>query len=572
MTTRETSPKGKKGQTGLKIGVLLTLLLTLLVLMVYFCFYWQKLNNREKLASFLPAERTIAFLEYNLSPGRADSQKLLELAGQNELLAGQLAELESMVPSAALFRQWYSGKGGLGLLASADGHNYTPVLFLGRRDDAALQAWIEGLKLDPHLDSVREDQYLGQKLISFENGQLFYLLWTQDFLIVADDRETLELIARTVSGREPSLRSQPDYNQLSSALPEQNIGFLYLNRSRALEMFSKNTRFLSNRLSVFQLYFPFLNIFSSEAASIRLENGDGRPAYLEIKHLALYNRNYTPGSQLGEFPFHEVEYGYSGRLESYLPDNLILMAGGANLLDQRNKLQAYFQNSGGLNQLLFAGAMQKVEDILSTSSQAAELENNFFPVFQKNHLFYLSREEGGRDRVPDNWSFGLLVESDNPEADLLKLRKLILAVGPKLAAELTARPMPVTLPDGTTGNELRAELQEPAFQSMTLAGREVEQIIFNGDFSIVVWADPEQKMLVISNSMATLEKIIGRTGEQAAGPQPFLISNPTEIYFLDLGQLAQSFPQMKAFLPAGTLRIERKFSSVGQLSIVKLVF
>lgn len=572
MTTRETAPKGKKRRTGRRIGALLALLLALLILMVYFCFYWQKLNNREKLASFLPAERTIGFLEYNLGPGREDTQKMYELAGQNPLFAKQISEIKTLIPAGELFYQWYSGKGGLAVLTTPNGQGYTPVLFLGRRDDAALKAWIDDLRLDSRIDTLRDEQYLGQTLISFQNGQIFNLLWTRDYLVVADNREALEQIAGTVAGKQPALRGQPDYNQLSSALPEQNIGFVYLNRSRLLAMLSKNSEFLSGRLAMFQLYFPFLNMFASEAASIRLENGDGRPVHLEIKHLSLFNRIYRNDARAGQFPFDEVDYSYSGRLERYLPANVVFRAGGANLLDQRNKMQVYFQDSSGLNDLIFAGTLKELEDALSSPPQMADLDNNFFPIFQKNHLFYLGRDGQEAANKMGPWHFGLLIESDYPEADLLKLRKVVLAAGPRLTSQLTARPVQFTLPDGSTGTEMRAELQEPAFQTLSLAGEDVEQIVFSGDFSILLWADPESKLLVVSNSVGDLEQIIGNRANGKTAAAPFLMTNPTESYLIDLDRLAHSYPQLQSILPAKSLQMDRKFSSVGLLSITRLGF
>lgn len=364
MTPKESRQKGKKLHLSRKIGAIFLILFTILVLLVFFCYYWQKVTNREKLASFLPAESTVAFLEFNLSSGRMDAQELLKLAGENVQLAQVIDSANALIPSQDIFHKWYNGKGGLAIISTPNGRDFQPVVFFGRKDDTSTAGWVKSLTLDPKTDAVLDEDYYGQKLISYKSGQSLHMLWTNDYLIVADNQQVLEIIAQTVAEQTASLRSKPDFNQLSGALPEQNLGFLYLNRSKLLEGLTKNDQFLPGRMALFKLYFPFLNMLSSEAITFRLQNEQGDNPFLEMQHLSLYN-DTKKGGTAGIFPFSDVDYFYSGRLEKLLPGGSIVHAGGANLLDQRNKMQAYFKESAGINDLLFSGLVSSYRTLLA---------------------------------------------------------------------------------------------------------------------------------------------------------------------------------------------------------------
>lgn len=571
MATREPHSKGKKLHLSRKIGAIFLILFTLLVLLIFCCYYWQKITNREKLAAFLPADSTVAFLEFNLSGSRPDAQELLQLVENNPLINQFIDSTTALVPNQDVFQKWYNGKGGLAILTIANQQSFQPVIFLGRKDDAYTADWIKSLMLDPNSDAVLDENYYGQKLISYKSGQSLHLLWTNDYLAIADNQQVLESIAQTAAHQQDSLRSQPDYNQLSAALPEQNLGFMYLNRSKLLEVLTKNDQFLSGRLSLFKLYFPFLNMLSTEAVTFRLESPQGQNPFLEMQHLSLYNKEKGNGAG-GPFPFTEVDYFYSGQLEKLLPQGAIVQAGGVNLLDQRNKMQAYFQDSSGLNDLLFSGLLSSFQNLLSSSREKADLDNNFFPVFQKEYLFYLCNAHEKPAPTEKHLHWGLILDSDYPDSDLLKIKKILLAIGPKLAAELLAKPVPMTLPDGTIGTEIKAELSEPVSQIVNISGKRVEQLSLAPEFNIYLWADPENKLLVVANSDDDLKQIFENQSQKDATVIDYDLNRPSEAYYIDFQELTHNYPAFKSLEPLNYLKAARKYTSVGMLSTYQLGF
>jgi len=555
MSKAESPSKNRKIKIGGRLGGLLLAAMVLVLLVIFGIFYLQKISEREKLAGYLPADRTVAFLEYNLEPGRQDASRLTSLLLQNNWLKQLNDGMQSFIPYPDQFQKWYSGRGGLTILSSPNQQDFRTALFLGVADNDRVTDWIDSLLLDKTSDAVLDEDYYGQKLISFRKGQYMNILWTKDYLVFSDDKEVLESIAGALTGKTLSLHTLPSYNQLSSALPEENLGFIYLDRNKLLSVLSRNETFLAGRLQLFKLYFPFLSLISTEAIAFQLDNPAAEHPTLTAKHLALFDPSQLPDKSL-----FETEYFYHGDLEKLLPPGNLLLAGGANLLDQKNKLQSYLTAASPLNNLIFQGALNSVRDLAGNSTGNFDLDSDFFPLFQKDYLFFLDVAAAGK------YNFGLLVQSDQPANDLLKMEKFILAVGPQLASRILAKPVAVTLPDGTTGSEIKASLNAPTISRTETAGLPIEQIEFAPDFSLYLVADQDKKLLLVTNSPGTIQDILQQAPNAAQTAQDYGLDKPTEAYFLDTGKLPALLPAAAALKPLQYIKAARKFTEIGILS------
>jgi hypothetical protein len=535
------------------------------VIIIFGYFYISKVDQREKLAAFLPADRTVGLLEYNLDQNRQDAREFQKLALQNPVLKNISDWLNFLVPSPELFQKWYSGRGGVAVLTSPNGQDLRGVLFLGISDPGQVEQWFNALLLDKTYDAYLDEDYFGQKMIGFRKSQSVQILWTKNYLAFSDDREILEQLAQTVAGKQLSLAALPAYHQIYSALPEQNLGFLYLDRSRLLQVLGKSDRFLTGRLALFKLYFPFLNLMDREGMALRLEHDQQGQPVATIRHLALFNRSLLPDQNL-----FETSYFYDSHLEKLLPASTLLLAGGDNLLDQKNKLQSYMSGSSTINDLLMGGVESSLGDLLGTSSAPVNPDADFYPLFQKNYLFFADAV------TPGSYNFGLLLESENPGNYLPKLEKLLLAVGPKIASLLLAKPVKYTLPDGTTGTEIRADLSEPLISTTRISGQDIEQIKFAPQFSLYLGANQEKQILAASSSSADLVKILqGQSGNEANAAnavQKFALDKPGEVYYLDLVKLSAVWAPARELDPLKSLKVARKFTEIGILSTYQFGF
>lgn len=533
---------------------LLALVGVLLVLAIFSIFYWQKITAGEKLAKLLPADRTLAFLEFNLDPSRSETAELQKLLAQNPVVQAQFNYLISLAPHGDLFWQWFNGRGGVALLSNIQGQRIENVLFLQKTNQEKTLNWINELVLDPKNDVVLDEDYYGQKLISFRSGQTYNLMLTSDYLVLAENRDNLKLIAETIAGNHPRLREIPAYNQLISALPDQNILFLYLDRDKILSVLGRDNQFLAGRLANLKLYFPFLQLFSIEAIAIKLDHNQENKPVLSAKHLALFNQSKFPSPNL-----FATDYSYQGKLEYLLPEGAFFQAGGVNLLDQKNKLQAYFKNNSTVYDLLFSGAISGLRDTLQSPGKKIDLDQNFFPLFPQEYLLFAQMGE-------DKPELGLIFQSENTANDLLKLKPLLEAFGPKLSAIFDSQVSPITLPDGTEGSELKPELVAPSTSTITVKGKTVEKMSISSGYNLYIFADQQSKVILVTDTLSVLENVIGKT---SASLKPnYGLDKPTEVYQLNL----TLSPYATFLKPLTSIDIARKFTEIGLLSTYQLGF
>jgi|GEM_PF-4542970 len=537
-----------------RLGGLLAIVGVGLVLTIFSIFYWQKITAGEKLAKLLPADRTLAFLEFNLDPSRTETVELQKLLAQNPLVQGQFNYLMSLAPHGDLFWQWFSGRGGVAILSNAQGQALENVLFLQKTNQEKTLNWINELVLDPKNDVVLDEDYYGQKLLSFRSGQTYNLMLTSDYLVLAENRDNLKLIAETISGNHLRLHQVPSYNQLISALPDQNILFLYLDRDKILSILSHNSQFLSGRLAQLKLYFPFLQLFSTEAIAMKLEYNDQNKPILVAKHLSLFNQSKFPSPNL-----FATDYSYQGNLEYLLPEGAFFKAGGVNLLDQKNKLQAYFHNNSTVYDLLFSGVISGLRDNLQSPGKKIDLDQNFFPLFPKEYLLFAQMGEAKPE-------LGLIFQSENTANDLLKLKPLLQSFGPKLAAIFDSQVTPITLPDGTEGNELKPQLVAPVTSTITVKGKSVEKMSISSGYNLYIFADQESQAIIVTDTLSVLENVIGKTS--ASLKLNYGLDKPTEVYQINL----TLSPYATFLKPLTSIDIARKFTEIGLLSTYQLGF
>lgn len=187
-------------------------------------------------------------------------------------------------------------------------------------------------------------------------------------------------------------------------------------------------------------------------------------------------------------------------------------------------------------------------------------------------MFYISNAREKPAPAEKHLHGGVILDSDYPDSDLLKIKKIILAFGPKLAAELLAKPVPMTLPDGTIGTEIRADIGEPTSQMLNISGQRVEQLSLATEFSVYLWADPENKLLVVSSSDDDIKEIIGKQAQTGPNIIDYGLNRPSETYFINFQELTNNYKAFANLEPLQYLKVARKYTAVGMLSTYQLGF
>ena len=530
-------------------------LIALIVIGVFGTFLWQKVFFREQIARFLPYDHTIGFVEFNFDPSRPEADTLSQLASKNPLFKD--FKPLALIPQNELFWKWYGGRGGLALISSSNGQSISPVLFLKVQDEANLRTWLKSMQINPNLEQLIEQDYYGQKLISLHSGPTFNGLLSDGYFAIAESQELLKAVAEAKAGHTVALAGHPEYGQVYSALPQQNLAFAYFNLAQTLETLSHTPAYLSRNLSNFQLYFPFLHLFKSYGIALYLDQDEQKQPLLIAKELILFGDKPVSSPNL-----FQVNYSFDGSLLGFLPSAQewggyqLASFGGANLLDQKNQLQTFLQNRSYIYDLLFSGALSQMRDTLFDSS--TDLEKDFFPLFQDQYLLTITQKSPEARPV-----FSLITKSKDTVSDQAKLSKLLTTIGTKMSLTLNAQKTKLTLPDGTTGNESKAPEFKPTTTSISLGTVSVQKISLSTDFAIYLAASGDYLLASTDSDWLTLA-----LSKQAANNSNWNhtdLVKPTEFYQLNLPALG-----LNMLKPFNQLEITKKFTDIGTLAVYRL--
>lgn len=519
-------------------------------------FFTHKIQNRVELPKYLPEKETIGFIEFNLNQNTQDKTALKTLISQNLYTSSFVENILSMIPDINSFNNWFAQKGGLAFLNNSEKHQLNFLLFLKYNNKDLVLNWLNNLRLDSDTDLLLSEDYLGQKLYSFKSGLTYQILLTNNYLVVSDDLSQLKLIARTAENKEQSLWKNKDFSDILSAINDQDLAFIYVNRLKLLDNLSKNNLFLAQKLDLFKLYLPFLSIYSADSYSVQFQRENNK---LIIESLSKFNIDNFPTKDL-----FATDYFYQGILEKYLPENTLAQFGGINLLDQKNKLQAYFSNKSTVYDLFFAGVLNNLKSFLQDNDTSIDLDQDFFPLFAKEYLFAVTGKEDNK------FDFHLILNTNFPERDLNNLTKILLVVIPKYLAQIEVKPVKITLPDGTEGTELRADLKEPQIKEILINNLPVKEIIFSDSFQIYLLPEIDKDLLFISTSQNQLK--LALNGNNKTKNLSQTLSKATEKYYINLSQIEKYFPKIVVLKPIQSITIARKFTEIGLLSSYELSF
>ena len=546
MKRNNSHPKTRK--TARLTGVLL-LIMTFLMVIFMGVFFVQKLFYREEIAKLLPADQTLAFIEINLDQKSPELQQLFKLTSGNPYLTQDSFQklLDNIPPQSEDFQKWFGGRLGVALIAEPH-QNPVPVLLLKFSDYQKMLNW---------------------EMSNFQAGESNHLMISQNYLIISESQNALEFITQASQNQNLSLKNHPYYNQIYSALPQQNIAFIYFDTGKILASLAENPDFLDGHLVKFQQFLPFLKIFSRDAIAIYTDKDSSGKISLNAQQLSLFNQSVLPTPD-----FFNIKYFYSGVLEQLLPANTIASFGGSNLADQKSKIEALFANQSTVQSLLFSGSLEKFKQEIFAPSSAdqtnitnkIDLNQDFFSILQGNYL--LSVQAG----TPGHFDFSLVIEDKNAINDLLKIQKLLLALAKNTAAKTQTKITDVTLPDGTKGQNIIGTSIEPQVIIENLDGYPVQTISISESLKIYYVAVSTN--IYVSTNPNSLLDMIAKAKQLNASNQTISLlpklDHPTEYYSFDLNALTKAInmPQLQPFLiPLHQLKIGRKFTQIGVLSM-----
>jgi len=518
---------------------LIFIFLGLILLSVVGYFVWQRVFYREELASLLPAEQTLAYAELNLDSASPQIQQFQTIFSSHPFLssAGILQSVNNFVPDYNQIKPWFGGKFGAALITTADHQN--PVLvFLIKFSDRNLA-----------------DLYVQNSAQS----QNFQFLGASNYLLFSDHPEVFAQFTQLNSNN--SLSHTPRFNQIYSALPQQNLAFLYFDSEKIFTALAENPNFLDQKLSILQKYLPFLSLFSADGISIYAQNNNQTTPTLIAEQFSLFNSTKLPKADY----FH-TDYRLAGQLVDLLPEQSPVKLTSSHLQDQKNKLQQLFAGKSSVQELIFSGSLEQLKQ--NFLGNDFDLDKDFFPLFENEFAFSI-------DSIKQP-SFSLILTIDKAQ-DEQTIQRLLLAIAKQVDLQSSVSKQTYILPDNTKGEQIIAHPVEPQLEQLQIEGHDTQKINFNGQLDLYFLVIGNH--LLASTSQSNLTQIITKEitpSQSTPAPKQFFqqVDGITEFYSFNLAQILQDLqiPQYNVFTkPFSNFSIGRKFTELGLLSIYRLM-
>ncbi|MGL5830694.1 MAG: hypothetical protein ACRCZE_00935 [Candidatus Altimarinota bacterium] len=410
---------------------ILIVLAQLIILTIIGFFIWEKYWFKGNLAAFLPAEQTVALAELNLDANSTDYQQLRAIASNSPFFNFQLIEqgLSAQIPSYEQFKPLFYGRIGLAILQQTN--SLQPAIFLEYKDRQQVIDSLNSSLLTGQTDQLIEEKIHGYSLFSFQVGQNYSALLLNNYLVVSADRSALQLIAETSAGQHPNLKKSASYQQVLSALPEQNLLIVFLDSKKLWSAFLADRQFLSANLNQLQTYLPFLKILSSEGISVRFENNQ-----LIAQQLSLVNSEYLEGQ-----PFLKFDQNFSATLFSALKNPRTFVYTGRGLYDEYNALKSIYSQKSTVDKLIFEGQIQQIKNSFFPDSSG--FENLLLPLLNNQYLVFL-------DYSSATPRFAFALELSEPKNNFYDLDKALINNQSKFAQFKPVK-QSFELPDKTIG-------------------------------------------------------------------------------------------------------------------------
>lgn len=456
----------------------------------------QKFLEPTNLAKILPAEQTLGFITINTI----------------EFTPTSPADLESY-----LEQDWFKGQFAIAFLTNQS-QEVEKVYFLDYLDKQAAQDFIISLS------TPEEEQYFNTTIYTLSEN--LYSSFISGYIAIADNADNLKLIIDAASGDSSNLKSNQIYNTVADNLPYNSTIATYWD-------LEKNQEFILDYLPVYEiipeeLVAPILSTFPAFGASAEAtEEGFQVQTYTAVKESIVQEGYY--------FSFLEK---YRADLTNYTPENPIFFWGGLDLHSELSRLTALFEQFHPSAAVIFEAILRgKAQEYFGENTS---LEDDIYPLLENEYALAAYQDDGG------NRDYLVLIALDDQDEKQIHVDTLKKGF---LEQQIYSDPyiQIYTLEDGSTGQEIVADLVEVTSDTMTYEGVEIDVFSLSNDDVLgymTVFADN----FAFATGMPILEHAIdlmkSPDGSLAASPDMEMIDeimmSADEASFVDLENLRDS--------------------------------
>ncbi len=495
-TKKQKQTKKKKFQIKKKLlhGMILLLILAAFSLLAFFM--TQKLLEPTNLARVLPAEQTVGFVTVDMYDLAMNGNLPVDYAYSPENISDTVAMYLGQ-ESFDMFTDWFGGQAAMAMLMGTN-QKTSNVYFFEYANRALAVNFLESLTAAE--EQLEETQYEGSTIYSYPLSQNFSATFAGSYLVIAEEQEDLELIIDTANGDSSNLKSYSYYNTVADNLPYNATAITYWDIKKYPEV-------IEGHVPIYEivpesLINPVLAIFPSFGAAMQTSE-DG-----------LYIQTYTSVEKdlLGGEAYFSFPDKYRANLAAYIPEDEAIFWGGHDLYGQTQRLLEIFDEFHESAGVIFEAILRaKAQEYFGGNTS---LEYDIYPLFENEYaLTMYKNEEGNKDYL----CMLDLVSQDDKLIYIDSLEKGFLQ------QQIYSEPyvQTYTLEDGTTGQEIVADLAEILSTDLAYEGVDITMFYLSNEETLgymTVFADTFAFATDLDILKHSIDLMKGPDGSLSASP------------------------------------------------------
>jgi len=476
----------------LKAGLLILIGLFMLGFVSYFLY--TRLFRAQSIANFLPADNTVGFLEINIDGDSDQAKKFNKLFEKYPVYhpnnLAQLANLVFPLNYETDLKPWLGRKIGIALLKQdSNDAGIKLVLFVEHKSFDKTMTFLKGRALANAGDELIAEQYQGYTVYHYKLSQSYSFVFINNFLVLAgNDALAKQLVdAQVATGNK--LQEDPTFQKVNNNLPPSGLMFGYAHMQKLFDTMLKNPAFQSQKTKDLLALQPFMRIFAAEGFTLVANDNNLTAQVFEA----------IDRSQLQGETYLTYNEKYEGKLLELAGEGSIIFAGGHDLNKELNRIGEIFSVGTDIDTTLYEGILEAQKEKYFGKDIA--LQSDIYPLLKNEYL--LTVENNFEEPV-----VSVFMNLTDKNDDLARIEKLANAFMKKRAI-FSPQIQTVTLPDGTTGQEIVASAEEITrtdglYNNVNVSTLQLGNLPWSINFAIL------DNTLVITSNTTALHTIVDR--------------------------------------------------------------
>jgi len=532
---KKTKKKSNKKKLNLKLrlmhGVVLLLILVAFSLLAFFM--TQKLLEPTNLARILPAEQTVGFVTVDVYDLEMNANLPEDYAYSPESISDTVAMYLGQ-ESFDTFREWFGGQAAMAVLMGAN-QETSEVYFLEYSNRALAVSFLESLATPE--EEIEKTQYEGTTIYSYPMSQNFSATFAGSYLVLAEEESDLKMIIDTAHGDSSNLKSYSYYNTVADNLPYNATAVTYWD--------------IKKYPDIIEGYVPIYEIVPESLVSPVLAIFPAFGAAMQATPEGIYIQTYTAVEKdlLKDNYYFSFPDKYRANLAEYIPEDPTIFWGGYNMHRQSQRLLEIFDEFHQSAGVIFEAVMRaKAQEYFGDN---ISLEYDIYPLLENEYALAMYKDEEG------NVNYICLLDLVNQDDQLIHIDTLKKGF---LQQQIYSEPyvQTYTLEDGSTGQEIVADLAEILSQDITYKGVDITMFYLSNEDTLgymTVFADTFAFSTDLDILKHSIDLMQGPDGSLGASPDMGAINSimrsADEASYINLEQFRDSeflgSPFFKAF-------------------------